>query len=280
MIFGISGGIERACKVMIPALYVLMIILAVFMLFVPGTGEGYRYIFTLNPKGLLNPEVWVYAFGQCFFSLSVAGSGSVIYGSYLAKDVKIRQSAALCAVFDTSAALLAMLIIIPAMATVGADLGNGGPGLMFIYLLPVFNGLGAGISRVICLFFYLVVLFAGVSSIINLFETPVAFLQEKLNLKRLPATAVIHVLGVLIALMIQPWTSQWMDMVSIYLCPLGAFTAGVMFFWVMKKDTALEAAQLGDSKPLMKWFYPFGRYVFVPLCLLCFVLGIAMGGIG
>ena len=171
-------------------------------------------------------------------------------------------------------------IIIPAMATVGADLGNGGPGLMFIYLLPVFNGLGAGISRVICLFFYLVVLFAGVSSIINLFETPVAFLQEKLNLKRLPATAVIHVLGVLIALMIQPWTSQWMDMVSIYLCPLGAFTAGVMFFWVMKKDTALEAAQLGDSKPLMKWFYPFGRYVFVPLCLLCFVLGIAMGGIG
>lgn len=65
MIFGISGGIERACKVMIPALYVLMIILAVFMLFVPGTGEGYRYIFTLNPKGLLNPEVWVYAFGQC-----------------------------------------------------------------------------------------------------------------------------------------------------------------------------------------------------------------------
>ena len=277
---GISGGIERACKVMIPALYVLMIILAVFMLFVPGTGEGYRYIFTLNPKGLLNPEVWVYAFGQCFFSLSVAGSGSVIYGSYLAKDVKIRQSAALCAVFDTSAALLAMLIIIPAMATVGADLGNGGPGLMFIYLLPVFNGLGAGISRVICIFFYLVVLFAGVSSIINLFETPVAFLQEKLNLKRLPATAVIHVLGVLIALMIQPWTSQWMDMVSIYLCPLGAFTAGVMFFWVMKKDTALEAAQLGDSKPLMKWFYPFGRYVFVPLCLLCFVLGIAMGGIG
>ena len=166
------------------------------------------------------------------------------------------------------------------MATVGADLGNGGPGLMFIYLLPVFNGLGAGISRVICIFFYLVVLFAGVSSIINLFETPVAFLQEKLRLKRLPATAIIHMLGVLVALMIQPWTSQWMDMVSIYLCPLGAFTAGIMFFWVMKKDTALAAAQLGDDKPLMKWFYPFGRYVFVPLCLLCFVLGIAMGGIG
>ena len=279
MILGIAGGIEKSCKVMIPALYVLFIALAVFMIFVPGTGEGYRYIFSLDPKGLLDVNVWVFAFGQCFFSLSVAGSGSVIYGSYLGKDVKIRESAVLCAVFDTSAALLAMFIIIPAMATVGADLGNGGPGLMFVYLIPVFNGLG-GFARLIHIFFFVAVLFAGVSSIINLFETPVAFLQEKLHLKRLPATAIIHILGVAVALMIQPWTSQWMDMVSIYLCPLGAFTAGFMFFWIMKKDTALAAAQEGSAKPLMKWFYPFGKYVFVPLTLACFVLGIAFGGIG
>ncbi len=279
MILGVSGGIEASCKVMIPALYVLFIILAAVMIFIPGTGDGYRYIFTLDPKGLLNPEVWVFAFGQCFFSLSVAGSGSVIYGSYLGKDVKIRQSAALCAVFDTSAALLAMLIIIPAMATVGADLGNGGPGLLFIYILPVFNSMG-GISRIIGIFFYVAVLFAGISSIINLFETPVAMLQEKLHMKRLTATAVIHIFGLVVSLIIQPWTSQWMDMVSIYLCPLGAFTAGFMFFWVMKKDTAIEAVQLGSEKPIMKWFYSFGKYVFVPLCLLCFVLGIGFGGIG
>ena len=279
MIFGISGGIENSCKVMIPALYVLFIVLAVAMLFVPNTGDGYKYIFSLDLKGLLNPMVWVYAFGQCFFSLSVAGSGSVIYGSYLDKGVNIRKSAVLCAVFDTSAALLAMFIILPAMSTVGADLGNGGPGLMFVYLLPVFNGMG-GISRIVCIFFYVAVLFAGVSSIINLFETPVAFLQEKLHLKRLPATAAVHGLGVVVALLIQPWTSQWMDMVSIYLCPLGAATAGIMYFWVMKKDTALKAVQEGDPKPVMKWFLPFGKYVFVPLCLLCFVLGIAFGGIG
>lgn len=279
MIFGISGGIETSCKVMIPALYVLFIILAIVMLFVPGTGEGYRYIFSLDPKGLLDVNVWVFAFGQCFFSLSVAGSGSVIYGSYLGKDVNIRKSALLCAIFDTSAALLAMFIIIPAMATVGADLGNGGPGLMFVYLMPVFNSMG-GISRLVGIFFFVAVLFAGVSSIINLFETPVAFLQEKLHMKRAPATAVIHILGVLVALMIQPWTSQWMDMVSIYLCPLGAASAGIMYFWVMKKETALEAVQEGDPHPIMAWFHGFGKYVFVPLCLLCFVLGIAYGGIG
>ena len=279
MIMGVAGGIEKSCKVMIPALYALFIILAIMMIFVPGSSEGYKYIFTLNPTGLLDPKVWVYAFGQCFFSLSVAGSGSVIYGSYLDKNVKIRRSAVLCAVFDTSAALLAMFIVIPAMATTGADLGNGGPGLLFIFLTPVFNPMG-GLARIIFIFFYVAILFAGVSSIINLFETPVAFLQEKLRLNRVAATAVIHAIGVGIALMIQPWTAQWMDMVSIYLCPLGALSAGIMFFWIMKKETALAAVQEGDPKPIMKWFYPFGRYVFVPLCALCFILGIALGGIG
>lgn len=233
---------------MIPALYVLFIILAIMMPFVPGSSEGYKYIFSLDLRGLLDVNVWVFAFGQCFFSLSVAGSGSVIYGSYLGKDVKIRQSAILCALFDTSAALLAMFIVIPAMATTGADLGNGGPGLMFIYLIPVFNNMG-GIARIMFIFFYVAVLFAGPSSIINLFETPVAFLQEKLHFNRVTATAVIHIIGVAIALTIQPWTSQWMDMVSIYLCPLGALTAGIMFFWIMKKDTALAAVQRAIRSP-------------------------------
>ena len=279
MAFGVGNGIEKANKVMMPALFFLFVILGIYICTLPGASEGYKYIFTLKPEGLLNPQVWVFAFGQAFFSLSVAGNGSVIYGSYLGKDVKIRQSAILCALFDTSAALLAMFIVIPAMATTGADLGNGGPGLMFIYLIPVFNNMG-GIARIMFIFFYVAVLFAGVSSIINLFETPVAFLQEKLRFNRVTATAVIHIVGVAVALTIQPWTSQWMDMVSIYLCPLGALTAGIMFFWIMKKDTALAAVQEGDPKPVMSWFLPFGKYVFVPLCAACFILGIAFGGIG
>ena len=178
MVMGVAGGIEKSCKIMIPALYVLFVILAVVMVFIPGTEAGYKYIFTLNPAGLLNPEVWVYAFGQCFFSLSVAGSGSVVYGSYLGSDVKIRQSAIICAIMDTSAALLAMFVMIPAMASAGADLGSGGPGLMFIYVLPVFNGMG-GIARLIVIFFYVAILFAGVSSVINLLEVPINFLQDQ-----------------------------------------------------------------------------------------------------
>ena len=278
MALGVAGGIEKACKVLIPALFGVFLVLAVYIAFLPGATDGYKYIFTLDPKGLLNWEVWIYAFGQAFFSLSVAGNGSVIYGSYLGKDVEISSSARNVAVFDTLAALVAMMVIIPAMATSGAELSSGGPGLMFVYLVPVMNGMPGG--RIIGAFFFIAVLFAGVSSIINLYETPVAFVQEKFKMKRLVATVLVHVVGLVVALLIQPWTSQWMDMVSIYICPLGAALAGIMFFWVMKKQTALDAVNLGANKPVGGWFHPFGKWVYVPLCIIALIAGAALGGIG
>ena len=282
LMLGVVSGIEKANKFMMPLFFGLFVILAVYVAFQPGAAEGYKYIFRIDPKALADPVTWIFALGQAFFSLSVAGNGTLIYGSYLSDEENIPAAAARVAFFDTLAAILAALVIIPAMAVVlgqGINDVSGGPGLMFIYLIPVFNNMG-GIARIMFIFFYVAVLFAGVSSIINLFETPVAFLQEKLRFNRVTATAVIHIVGVAVALTIQPWTSQWMDMVSIYLCPLGALTAGIMFFWIMKKDTALAAVQEGDPKPVMSWFLPFGKYVFVPLCAACFILGIAFGGIG
>lgn len=171
-----------------------------------------------------------------------------------------------------------MMVIIPAMATSGAELSSGGPGLMFVYLVPVMNGMLGG--RIVGAFFFIAVLFAGVSSIINLYETPVAFVQEKLKMNRLVATILVHAVGLVVALLIQPWTSQWMDMVSIYICPLGAALAGIMYFWVMKKETALDAVNLGANKPVGGWFHPFGKWVYVPLCIIALIAGAALGGIG
>ena len=173
---------------------------------------------------------------------------------------------------------LAMMVIIPAMATTGAQLDASGPGLMFVYLVPVMNGMAGG--RFVGMFFFIAVLFAGVSSIINLYETPVAFLQEKLKLGRIPACVIIHAIGLVVALLIQPWTSQWMDMVSIYICPFGAALAGIMFFWVIKKETALDAVNQGSNKKIGNWFHPFGKYVYVPLCIVALIAGAALGGIG
>lgn len=278
MSFGISKGIEKANKVMMPVLFLLFVALGIYIAMLSGASEGYKYIFTLNPKGLLDPKLWIFAFGQAFFSLSVAGNGSVIYGSYLSKDECIPSSARNVALFDTIAALLAAFVIIPAMATGGAALDSGGPGLMFIYLVNVINGMAGG--RIVGIVFFVCVCFAGVSSIINLYEAPVAFMQEKFGLKRVPATAVIHVIGCGIALCIQAIVSGWMDVVSIYICPLGALLAAIMFFWVAGKDFVLDSVNQGARKPIGKWFYPVSKYVYCACALIALVAGAALGGIG
>ncbi|MDO5563904.1 MAG: sodium-dependent transporter [Eubacteriales bacterium] len=278
MAMGIAGGIEKANKIMMPTLFFLFVALGVYIFTLPGSGDGYKYIFTLNPAGLLDPKVWIFAFGQAFFSLSVAGNGSVIYGSYLPKNEDLVSSARNVAIFDTLAALLAAFVIIPAMATSGAELSSGGPGLMFVYLVNVFNGMPGG--RIVGMIFFICVLFAGVSSIVNLYEAPVATLQEKFKMKRLPAVLCIGVVGCIVAICIQGITSQWMDVVSIYICPLGAMLAGIMFFWLVKEEKIFEAVNEGAKKSIGKWFIPLGKYIYVPLALIALIAGAFFGGIG
>lgn len=280
MALGIGRGIEKANKVMMPVLFFLFVILALYISTLSGASEGYKYIFTLDPKGLLNIEVWIYAFGQAFFSLSVAGNGSVIYGSYLPKNEDIPASARNVAIFDTIAATLAMFVILPAMSVGNVAPNATGPGLMFVYLPNVFNGMVGG--RVVGMIFFICVLFAGISSIINLYEAPVALLQETFHLKRIPSVLIIGSLGAVVSLIIQPWTSQWMDIVSIYICPMGALLAGIMFFWVLKKETALESVNEGriNGNKIGKWFHPLGKYVYCLFALVALIAGAIYGGIG
>lgn len=208
MAYGISGGIEKANKIMMPMLFILFVGLGIYIFTLPGSEHGYRYIFTLDPKGLFDPRLWIYAFGQAFFSLSIAGNGTVIYGSYLSEEEDVVSSARNVAFFDTLAALLAALVIIPGMAVGGAELSSGGPGLMFIYLLNVFNGMPGGWCVEIV--FYVCVLLAGLSSLVNLYEAPVEMMQERFGFRRKIAVAVIAMLGGIISLMIQGIVSGWM----------------------------------------------------------------------
>ena len=275
---GVGGGIEKVNKFMMPVLFLLLLGLAGYIALLPGAQAGYAYIFTLHPAGLKDPRLWIFAFGQAFFSLSVAGNGSVIYGSYLSEQEDLVSSARNVALFDTLAALLAAFVIIPAMVAGGGDLSCGGPGLMFVWLVNVFNAMPGG--RVLGVVFFGCVLFAGLSSLINLYEAPVATVQEVFHLKRLPACLAIGTVGCVSALAIQGITSQWMDAVSIYICPLGAAIAGVMFFWVCTKEKAQQAMQTGRAKPIGGWILWLGRTVYVPLTVMALLLGAALGGIG
>ena len=278
MTFGIGKGIEKANKVMMPLFFVLFVGLAVYIFNLPGASAAYSYIFVLDPKGLLDPMVWVYALGQAFFSLSVAGNGTLIYGSYLSKDSNIPSDAKMVAFFDTCAALVAALVIIPAMAVAGESLTTGGPGLMFIFLPNVLRMIPGG--SVLLVVFFVAVVFASLTSLVNLYEAPTATLQEMFHLQRPAAVAIIGAIGIAVGLVIAPNVSPWMDVCSVYICPLGAMLAAIMFFWVCRKEFVLEQVNLARSKSLGGWFYPMAKYVFCGVTILVLILGATIGSIG
>ena len=278
MMLGIGKGIEKANKIMMPLFYVLFVGLGIYIFTLPGASEGYQYIFRVDPVALRDPATWMFALGQAFFSLSIAGNGTIIYGSYLSDKENVPASAARVALFDTMAACLAALVIIPAMATAGTQLDQGGPGLMFIFLPNLFHSMPGG--SLFAVIFFVAVLFAGMTSLLNLYETPIAALQEKLGFSRVNACLITGIFGAVVSICIQGIVSGWMDVLSIYICPLGAGLAAIMFFWFCGKEFVEREVNKGREKPMFSWFFPLCKYVFTPVCFLVLILGALNGGIG
>lgn len=279
MIFGVSSGIEKINKVMMPLFFCLFMILAVCVAFLDGSSAGYTYLLKPNWEQLLNPKTWVYALGQAFFSLSLAGSGTLVYGSYLKKSEDVISCAKNVAIFDSIASILAALVVIPAVFAFDLDLASGPP-LMFITMPMVFRMMPLG--RLIMIIFFVAVFFAAITSLINLFEAPVEALQNKFKLSRPAAIGVIAVIAVAVGLVIEngDTVSTWMDVVSIYVIPLGALLAAFMFTWICPKGFAMEQVQTGREKKLGKWFEYLVKYGFVGTTVIVYILGIVYGGIG
>ena len=278
LMFGVGRGIEKANKIMMPVFFILFAVLGIYVAFQPGAIEGYKYIFRVDPKAFADPKTWIFALGQAFFSLSVAGNGTLIYGSYLSDNEDIPAAAGRVALFDTIAALLAALVIIPAMATTGAQLNQGGPGLMFIFLPALFKSMPGG--YIVAIIFFVAVFMAGLSSLINLYEAPIATIQEKLHLGRKASCAIIAAIALIVSICIQGIVSGWMDILSIYICPLGAGLAGIMFFWVCGKKYVETQVNTGRDKKFTDMFIPVCKYIYCPVCILVLILGIVLGGIG
>ena len=278
LMFGVGRGIEKANKIMMPVFFILFAVLGIYVAFQPGAIEGYKYIFRVDPEAFADPKTWIFALGQAFFSLSIAGNGTLIYGSYLSDNEDIPAAAGRVALFDTIAAMLAALVIIPAMATTGAQLNQGGPGLMFIFLPALFKSMPGG--YIVAIIFFVAVFMAGLSSLINLYEAPIATIQEKLHLGRKASCAIIAAIALVVSICIQGIVSGWMDILSIYICPLGAGLAGIMFFWICGKKYVETQVNTGRDKKFTDKFYPICEYIFCPVCFLVLILGIVLGGIG
>ncbi len=274
MIFGISNGIEKLNKVLMPLFFILFVILAIKAALLPGSFRGYDYLFNFDFAQFLEMQNWIYALGQAFFSLSLAGSGTLIYGSYLRDDEDIIYCAKNVALFDVLAGIIAALAIIPAMFSFGLE-SQAGPSLLFVAMPQVFAGMPFG--RFFEIIFFTAILFAAVTSIINLFEVPIEGLQTNFNLPRNLAVTIVIVTSAAISLFIEngETVGKWMDMVSIYAIPLGTLLAGVMFFWVCGSDFALEQINKGAKRKINEnWFIPLAKYVFIIGTLIIFACGI------
>ena len=274
-----AKSIEKSNKVMMPLFFVIFLILAVRVAFLPGAAEGYRYMFTPRWADLLNPMVWIWAMGQAFFSLSITGSGMIVYGAYLSPEEDVVSLAKQTALFDTIAALVAALVIIPACFAYGLDVGAG-PSLLFVTLPRILQDIPLG--RLFAVILYTAMIFAGVSSLQNMFEAVGESLLHRfprLNRKAMLALLCVICLG--IGLNMEPifkW-GPWMDIVSIYIIPIGATLGALSWFWIMRREELMEEISRGAKKPAGQVWYNVGRYFYVPcaiiLCCVALFLKVA-----
>ena len=159
------------------------------MALLPGSAAGYVFLLTPRWEYLSDPTVWIQAMGQAFFSLSITGSGMIVYGAYLSRQEDVVGAARHTALFDTVAALVAALVILPACFAYGLDAGAG-PGLLFVTLPEILQDIPMG--RLFAAILYVAMIFAGVSSLQNMFEA----VAESL-LHRFPRLNRLVVLGIL-----------------------------------------------------------------------------------
>ncbi len=195
---GVENGIERVSKVMMPVLVLLSLVISAYSVTRPGALEGVKYFLVPNLKNFSWMTV-VAAMGQMFYSLSIAMGILITFGSYMKKDISIEDSTRQVEVFDTAIAIMAGLMIIPAVFSFsGGDPSalNAGPSLMFITIPKVFDSMGMG--TVIGIAFFLLVLFAALTSSIALTESAVSTLQDELGWSRNKSTAIMGVSMVLL----------------------------------------------------------------------------------
>ena len=278
LVLGVSAGIEKISKFMMPAFFILFLIIAVRVAFLPGAAEGYLYLLRPDWSYLLNPETWVMAMGQAFFSLSINGAGMLIYGSYMKKDESILRHAGMTALLDTLAALLAGFAIIPAVFAFGID-PTSGPSLMFVTLPQVFTQMPGG--QIFALLFFVSVFFAGITSLMNMLEACGEALSSTVKLSRRAATLIVGVVTFVPGLFLESLAGMgsWMDLITIYVSPFGALLVAVCIYFVLRVDTIKDELALGGNGRPGTFFTVTARF-YVLVAAAVWVLGIYYGGIG
>ena len=194
----VENGVEKVSKIMMPILVLLAMIVAVYSMTRPGAAAGIKY-FLVPDFSHFSWMTVVAALGQMFYSLSIAMGILITYGSYMKKDVDIEKATHQVIFFDSGIAVLAGLMIIPAVfAFSGGDpsMLNKGPGLMFVTIPKVFESMGLG--QAVGILFFVLVLFAALTSAISLAETCASTFQDELGMGRTKATGLVAIIMVVL----------------------------------------------------------------------------------
>ena len=311
VIGGIGGGIEKVCSVGMPALFVMLLICIIRACTLPGAVEGLKYMFVPGwavANGVIDkaPDfltVLATAGGQMFFSLSLGMGAMITYGSYLQKKENLQKNAILIIVMDTLVALMAGLCVIPGRFALDPDGTLGGPKLLFITMQNVFSRMG-GLGPIFGILFYLLVVFAAVSSSISLLEVIVAHFVDKARDEgkgdkrktyTLIAAACVGLGCILVCAdalgstgfapgnllgmtgELPTWAADWLDFWDMLsegiMMPLGALLMSLMIGWEIGPEVVKdECEQSGHAMSGYGFFKVCVKFI-TPLCMILILYG-------
>ena len=277
---GVKSGLEQAVKFLMPALFILLLIMVAYAMSTEKFFDGLSYLFipdfdSLADKNLFS-DVFLPALGQAFFSLSIGMGAIMIYGSYLSKESSITFNCFVIALADTSVAILAGVAIFPIVFTYGLE-PSGGPGLIFISLPIAFGQMPFG--TFFGSLFFILLMFAAWTSSISLLEPAVSWLVENRNMTRIKAAYIAGFiawfLGLLTVLSFNHWAFEFtfagaikenglFDIFDILtsniMLPLGGVLVAIFTSWLMSRSSTIDELGVGDKNIYKIWRF-IVRYI-------------------
>lgn len=263
---GVKGGLERAVKVLIPGLFILLLGLAIYSFNLDGFQDGLKYMF-IPDLDKINPDVILSAMGMAFFSLSIGMGSLMIYGSYLSRESSITEVTTIVAFSDTFVAVLAGIIIFPMVFTFNLDPSSAGPGLIFQTLPLAFGVMPYG--EVVATLFFILLFFAAITSSISLIEPAISFLIEKYSFSRAEATIRLSSLtwfigiGTLLSFNylsdVTFFEMTFFDLLDSFtskvMLPLGGLLMAIFVGFIVKKKIVYEELEMN------KTLFNFWRFI-------------------
>jgi NSS family neurotransmitter:Na+ symporter len=284
---GVTSGIEKAGKILMPTLLVLFILIAIRSVTLDGAFEGLKFLFKPDFSQVTG-ETFLAALGQQFFSLSLGMGCMITYGSYISKKEALPKNAMIITLIDVAVAILASIAIIPALFAFGLEV-NQGPGLVFIVVPQIFAGLGV-IGPMISAFFFIALAIAALTSSISLLEVVVAYLIDERKMKRKNAVAtaggVMTIMSILSSLSLGAVPGLKLFGVSVFdffdiitdkiFLAIGGLLIAIFVGWFMKKEDLQDELTNGGELQfgLFNVWYNLIKYIIPIAIALVAIFGI------